>query len=158
MPKTATSRAAGMAKNDGLHFAAIDIFTSVEVTIDILIAGVSSAKETVSEGCGRILLVAPVSAYYVYATRQQFTALTVACDVQTDLSNPSASSMRPSMAPCLSRSKMPLMTSVAGSQLKMDAILLRPRTAVPAFAALIQSLRFQPFWFGRAAGNEDSSK
>ena len=104
------------------------------------------------------LLVAPVSAYYVCATRQQFTALTVACDVQTDLSNPSASSMRPSMAPCLSRSKMPLMTSVAGSQLKMDAILLRPRTAVPAFAALIQSLRFQPFWFGRAAGNEDSSK
>jgi hypothetical protein len=84
--------------------------------------------------------------------------LTVACDVQTDLSNPSASSMRPSMAPCLSRSKMPLMTSVAGSQLKMDVILLRPRTAVPAFAALIQSLRFQPFWFGRAAGNEDSSK
>ena len=59
---------------------------------------------------------------------------------------------------CLSRSKMPLMASVAGSQLKMDAILLRPRTAVPAFAAPIQSLRFQPFWFGRAAGNEDSSK
>jgi len=53
--------------------------SSVEITIDILIADVSSGKETVLEGRGRILLVVPVSVYHVCATRQQFTVVTVAC-------------------------------------------------------------------------------
>ena len=35
---------------------------------------------------------------------------------------------------------MPLMTSVAGSQLKMEAILLHRQTAAPAFALTIPTI------------------
>ena len=96
-------------RNDGLHFAAIDIFAACD---DHVLRPVQCRnnhrhpdrrclqRERNRFGRPRsYLLVAPVSAYYVCATRQQFTVLTVACDVHTYLSNPSASSMRPSMAP-----------------------------------------------------------
>ena len=95
-----------MAENGGLHFAAIEIFAACDDHLLRRAQRRNSYRHPDRRflqreryrlgGRGPILLGAPVFAYYL---RRQFTVLTVACDVHTYLSNPSPSSMRPSMAP-----------------------------------------------------------